>query len=150
MLSSGYSLVSNNPYSYWTNSAEIDDIGKRCTSSSYMCLAGGESGSDNLMLVGCGNCLTLLKRTPLNTPTFNSGAYWYFNEGNSIGFSDTNVIKQNSADIADCVDENANKPCSNENKLSWHINQNSGGWRVGKITLLNDSTNYKKYVILKI
>jgi len=148
MISSGYSLVSDQTYSYMTNSVEMSDFGKRCTSSSYMCLGGGRIGSDIMDLVGCGNCLTILKRTPLNTPTFNSGAYWYFSDETSIGFSDTNLIKQSSADTADCVNGSFNS-CLNEKKLSWHLGS-SGGWRLGKITELNSSTAYKKYILLKI
>ena len=141
MLSSGYSLVSDKPYSHPTKPSEIDDIGKRCTASSYMCLAGGQSGSDNLMLVGCGNCFTLLKRTPLNRPNFNSGAYWYFTDGVSMGFSDTSSINQAAGDTA---------YSSNEYKLSWHTDRRTGGWRIGKISWLIHSTDYKKYILIKI
>lgn len=148
MLSSGYSLVYDKTYAHETSSSEIDELGKRCTETSFMCLGGGRVESDIMDLVACGNCLTLIKRTPQDIPTFNSGAYWYFTENYSIGFSDTSRIRQGTADTSDC---RIGEPtvCSSENKLSWHLGI-SGGWRVGKNADLNENESYKKYILLKI
>lgn len=148
MLSSGYWLVYNNTYGHISKSSEMDEIGKRCKGSTSLCLAGGETGSDNLNLIACGNCFIILQRKLINKPILDSGVYWHFNQGNSIGFSDTSLIRQAQTNIQDC--DASLSSCPNDNILSWRLdNSVAGGFRLGSIIWLNFDTNYRKYVFLK-
>lgn len=105
-----------------------------------MCAAGGQD-SDTLKLIACGSCLEVTSLTPLNSPVFNTAAYWYYTTSNSFGFSPTSVIDQYSAD-----DIYKNDP----DRLSWHIDIGVGGWRVGDVCFLNSDTTYYKYLFYKL
>ena len=68
----------------------------------------------------------------------------------SFGFSPNQNILQYYADSYDCLLNNNNKYICNDNKrLSWHLTEISGGWRIGSISGLNSSPDYRKYIFLK-
>jgi hypothetical protein len=68
----------------------------------------------------------------------------------SFGFSDNNKTDQFYADKYDCkLNNNLFDNCSNDKKLSWHLTGSHGGWRIGSICNLNNSTLYQKYIFLK-
>ena len=81
-----------------------------------MCAGGAALNSDNLLLVSCANCHSVLTETPLNQPVLNNGAYWYLTTGKSFAFSLSYNIKQNSADIYDC--DSSFKNCKDSSRLS--------------------------------
>ena len=85
LISLGYTLVYNKPYSWITTTAEIVSIGNQCNSNSVICVAGADS-SDTLLLAACGNCLAITTTTPLNSTFFVDGMWWYFTPG--YGFND--------------------------------------------------------------
>jgi hypothetical protein len=69
-----------------------------------------------------------------------NGAYWYNCAGLSFGFAASSSISLNSADTG-------NDQC--EYRISWHIDQNVGGYRAGCTLALNsDSSYYKQIYIL--
>ena len=90
-------------------------------------------------LVACGPCLSITQQTTLKMPKLYNGVYWYFTPNYSFGFSDTSTINQNVADSYNA---------SNNLRLSWHMDQTCGGYRLGKIVNLNYNTTYYKYVFL--
>lgn len=120
--------------------SEILNIRSQCNSNSIMCVGGSKSNDLLLRLVACSNCLNVTKQTLLNQPQFNGAAFWYFTPNKSFGFSPTNKIRQN---IADDNDEASNL------RLSWHLDVNDGGWRLGNLVRLNNDTIYFKKFFLK-
>ena len=80
LISQGYTLVYNKPYSWPTTAAEILSIGDQCNSTSVICVAGADS-TGTLLLAACGNCLAITTTTTLNSPVFVDGMWWYFTPG---------------------------------------------------------------------
>ena len=142
LISCGFSIVFNQPYSYECNSSDINSIRSTCSASNSLCFGCYNIADPNLILtIACGNCLDVTQSTSLNTPNIYNGVYWYFTTGKSFGYSDVSIITQNSAD---------NYYLSDTKKVSWHIDQNIGGWRCGAINSLNnDNITYYK-IILKV
>lgn len=103
-------------------------------------MGGGPAESDNLELLACANCYDITSETVFNKPQFYNAAWWYFSKKRSFGFSPTSRIEQENADRFNKTDRL---------RLSWHINNQVGGYRLGNITDLNDSEKYKKYIFIK-
>ena len=121
--------------------ADLDSARAQCDADSILCAGGGAVNSDNLDVVSCGNCYSILTPTVQNSPVFVGSAYWYMTSGYSFGFSPIYLVSQHTADTYNLSD-----PL----RLSWHLNTNSGGWRLGTINSLDASTNYKKYLFIKV
>jgi hypothetical protein len=94
-------------------------------------------GSSTIILAAAAPTSAVFTETVLNTPQLLNGTYWYNTPSNSIGFAPTATISQNIADQQDT---------SSVLRLSWHLNNIQGGWRLGSLTELNYSTAYLKQV----
>lgn len=136
LIINGFRNVYNYTHSHYTTSAEIDAVRAQCNTYTTLCVGGTDSTT--FMLVSCGNCLVVTNPTTLNSPVLNNNAYWYRTYGYSFGFSPTSSIIQ---DLADYTDEPSNL------KLSWHIDNSRGGWRIGTILLLESTSYYKMMFI---
>ena len=137
----GYSIVFNRPYNYKSVSEDILSIRSGCSASSSLCVGCYNiADANNLVSMACGNCLSITKTTPRNSPNLYNRMYWYFTHRYSFGFSDVSVIDQNSADFL--------QP-SNSKKVSWDMDTDSGGYRCGHILGLGDDKVYYK-IILKV
>ena len=147
MKTNGYKVVSDILYGSVTTFAGLNAIKSNCSSQTVLCAGGAAVGSDNLLLVSCGNCLSVLNPTLKNQPVLNNGAYWYFSDLQSFGFSPIYNITQFQADTFDCVGGYSN--CPDNTRLSWHLLGHVGGWRLGKLTHLNHDRNYRKIIFLK-
>ena len=139
MLLQGYRVVYSYIYGHPTTNNELSSIKSMCSLNSILCAAGAALGSDTLLLVSCGNCLSILSETVLNKPVLNNGAYWYLTTGQSFGFSLNINILQVTCDFDDHSDDY---------RLCWHLD-GGGGWRIGKILWLNSDSNYNKILLLK-
>lgn len=114
-------------------------------SGQYTILAGKSSGSQIITLAAAAPTANVFTQTVTNTPQLVNGTYWYYtpvvsqlNNLGSIGFSGSQTINQDSADIQDLA---------NTTKLSWHItNNNAGGYRLGNQVNLNNENTYIKQV----
>jgi hypothetical protein len=106
-------------------------------SEQYVILAGKAVGSSTITLAAAAPTSAVFTVTVLNTPQLLNGTYWYNTPSNSIGFAPTATISQNIADQQDT---------SSVLRLSWHLNNTQGGWRLGSLTELNYSTAYLKQV----
>ena len=106
-------------------------------SEQYVILAGKAVGSSTIILAAAAPTSAVFTVTVLNTPQLLNGTYWYNTPSNSIGFAPTATISQNIADQQDT---------SSVLRLSWHLNNTQGGWRLGSLTELNSSTAYLKQV----
>ena len=135
LINDGYQIVYERLFSHKTTGGEIDLIAATCNSNTILCAGGRNINSQILILVSCGNCLKITKETVLNNPVLESNAYWYRTALKSFGFSPNRNITQN---IADQFDVKSNL------RLSWHLDELHGGWRLGNITLLNDNNQYLK------
>jgi hypothetical protein len=112
-------------------------------SGQYVILSAKAVDSTTILLAAAAPTAQVFTETVINTPQLLNGAYWYYtlvttvpNEG-SIGFAPTNSINQSSADIDETT---------GEQRLSWHLIENLGGYRIGDVTSLNDSSDYLKQV----
>jgi hypothetical protein len=148
LLDQGFKNVFNTTYSTETISNDLINIESLCTKDSVLCV-GGSDTADNLLLVSCGNCLNILTPTTINNPNLINGAYWYFTDKKSFGFSPIFSIAQNFVDIYDCPYFPRN--CKDSKRLSWSLTGYHGGWRLG---ILNDDEksipfNYQKMIFLK-
>ena len=113
----------------------ITTIRANCSNDTLLCLGGGIKNSDLILTIACGNCLQITTETALNCPVFYGGAYWYYTNLKSIGFAPTSQITMN---VADTCDLNSNQ------RLSFHLEGSSGGYRIGSYQSNSDST-YSKY-----
>jgi hypothetical protein len=115
-------------------------------SGQYVILSGKAVGSSNILLAAAAPTAQVFTETVRNTPQLLNGTYWYYTlnislqDGiplGSIGFAPTGVINQETADI---------QSRSDPLRLSWHIEPILGGYRLGDLNPLNDSTAYLKQV----
>ena len=106
-------------------------------SGPYAILTGKAVGSSTLPVLAAAPTSQVFTETELDTPQLLNGAYWYYTQNKSIGFSPTNIISQIPADNTD-----TRSPL----RLSWHLLPGDGGWRLGATTWLNDSTAYLQQV----
>ena len=111
-------------------------------SGQYVILSAKVADSTTILLAAAAPTASVFTETVINTPQLLNGAYWYLTlattvptEG-SIGFAPTAVINQDSADFGTL----------GEQRLSWHLISDVGGYRIGNITDLNYSTAYLKQV----
>ena len=105
-----------------------------------MCVGGGIPANGTLKAVACANCLDITTKTKPNEPSLHGLAYWYMVPKLSFGFSPSSIITQSQADTS---------IIESDLRLSWHLNLNSGGWRIGNITSLNNDNLYYKKIFLK-
>jgi hypothetical protein len=108
-------------------------------SEQYVILAGKAVGSSTIILAAAAPTSAVFTETVLNTPQLLNGTYWYNTPSKSIGFAPTATISQNTADVTD-------RFSGGDLRLSWHLNNIQGGWRLGSLTELNSSTAYLKQV----
>jgi len=108
-------------------------------SEQYVILSGKAVGSSTITLAAAAPTSAVFTETVLNTPQLLNGAYWYNTPSKSIGFAPTATISQNTADVTD-------RFSGGDLRLSWHLNNTQGGWRLGSLIDLNYSTAYLKQV----
>ena len=131
MKQQGYTVAYDYLYSHWTKYSKLNEIRSKCLPETLLCAGGAAAGSDILLLVSCGKCQSVLTPTPRDLPVLNNGAYWYFTEGDSFGYSPTQNIKQDDADWYDCEIETnivsrTIKNCKDDKRLSWDISNYRG------------------------
>ncbi|CAF1030617.1 unnamed protein product [Brachionus calyciflorus] len=141
LINNGFQIVYDQFYSLGTMYSDMSLAKSYCNLSSILCTGGSLTNSDILELVACGNCNQIFRNTTLNSPNLVGSVYWYMTPGQSFGFSPSFTITQNTADT-----------CSQSDplRLSWHFDQNYGGWRLGNMIDLDFSTLYKKLLFVKV
>ncbi|CAF1122101.1 unnamed protein product, partial [Brachionus calyciflorus] len=120
LINTGYQIVYNQLYSHYTSSLNLMSAKSICNYNSILCAGGSLANSDILELVACGNCFQVLTNTTSNSPNLVGTVYWYMTSPLSFGFSPIFSITQSSADTYDKSDPF---------RLSWHLDQTSGGYR---------------------
>ena len=109
----------------------------------YMCVGAYSSSSASTATVAaCGLRGDVLTTTSSTSTAYESnGVYWYFYSPKSFGFSATSTISLGSADTASA-------DCSY--RLSWQLDQGSGGYRAGCTSDLGSDTTWHKRVVVGI
>jgi hypothetical protein len=149
ILNLGFQTFYNFSYSHVTTYNELKNIYLTCKRETILCASGSFSYSSYLSLISCGLCYDILTPSSFNQPKFVNNAYWYFTDTYSFGFSPSANIKQNWADQSDCELNALNSfTCTDKYKLSWHLHSNLGGFRLGSIANLNNSTEFRKLIFL--
>ncbi|CAF0991711.1 unnamed protein product [Brachionus calyciflorus] len=138
LINNGFLKVLDQFYSFNTTTLDLMNARSNCNSNSILCAAGGLVNSDILELVACGNCFQIMTNTTLNTPKLVGSVYWYLTPGKSFGFSPSFTISQTTSDQFNLSDPQ---------RLSWHLDQPIGGWRLGNLSL-NDNS-YRKVLLVK-
>jgi len=136
-----------------TYNNSVDNIGLQAlaaaTGSLYV-FVGALDLQGNVILGATGLISEVLSQTfsPAVAASYSSSnLYWYNVDASSMGFTETQNIYLNAADVLGSGDYGGGADDGhNDLRLSWHDNE--GGWRVGAITLLNDSSEYRKVVLV--
>lgn len=114
-----------------TNAEKILDT---CTGD-YLLLAGRETGSDTLLLLAAAPRSEAIASTGYDSTRLVNGSEWYFQSGYSWGFAGAgDSVSRSSCDTASD---------NGDLRLCLHTLQYVGGWRIGTIDNLNDSTDYE-------
>ncbi|CAF3308789.1 unnamed protein product [Rotaria socialis] len=129
----GWTLVFNRPYSHRTRTIDLAQIAGICRNE--VIVAATVNGSIILAAVGPASVLTT--NTTWNQPQQFGDVFWYRTPGKSFGFAPTFTIRQTQGD---------NEDLSNPLRLSWLLDQDLGGYRVGATRSLTDSSIWYKTI----
>jgi hypothetical protein len=111
------------------------------------------SGATHYLLAAAGQANVVFQDTPehqrIVSPdtVLNNGTFWYGNSL-SMGFAPISSIQQWDADVCNSDAQDSLK-CADDGslRLSWHARIiGFGGWRIGNLTFLNDSTTTVKEI----
>ena len=117
-------------------SVDIDQIQTNiCNADTILCAGAGQTGSDIIDVLACGNCYIITTETALNAPKFEGSAWWYFTRDVSFGFSPNSYIQQDDCDVYDM---------ENGLRLSWDLM--FPGYRAG--SMITESADYTKYFLI--
>ena len=121
----------------------MDEIKNSCLPTTTLCLGGRDSTNDVLLVVSCALCSVVLTKTAKNTPNLHNGAYWYYSpdviNSQSMGFAPNSTIDQYESDTFDI---------SNEQRVSWPLNDRQVGFRLGSMHY-NITYPYYKVILKK-
>jgi hypothetical protein len=140
----GFSYVHDKTYDHQTISTEIETIRNSCLPTTILCLGVADFIKYEFRVVACGFCSVVLSKTVKNKPTLHNGAYWYYTPDHEnsriMGFAPNSSINQEQSDSLDI---------NNDQRVSWHLDGNNGGWRIGSLINPSEYTNYCKIIISK-
>jgi len=104
--------------------------------ATHIMVCGSKAGNPaTIMLCAAAKKADVLRKTGSTSSASGpyNGVYWYNYQGKSFGFSDSKAIQLSSADVR-----------SGSGRLSWHMDQNAGGYRIGDTKGLNGHSGYRK------
>ena len=129
---SGWVKYFDQPYSQVTKQADLTR--GLPGGATHIMVCGSRTGSASLMLCAAASKADVLRKTSSTSSASGpyNGVYWYNYVGKSFGFSDSRSIGLYSADTN-----------SGSGRLSWHIDQGMGGYRIGNAKFLYNF-NYRK------
>jgi hypothetical protein len=76
LTSQGFVMIYNFPYSHTTTINEFLVINSSCSQSTILCVGGYFITSENILLLSCGNCWSILSYTQVNKTNYLNGAFW--------------------------------------------------------------------------
>ena len=121
----------------------ISSTGEELISTSrYTIFTGKIAGTNILPILAAAPTTQIFSETIRNIPQLLNGSYWYFTKNingeiGSIGFSPSDLVIQEEADIEDGD--------SRDLRLSWNLGTNIGGYRLG-FNDLNNSISFLKQI----
>ena len=137
---SKFEKVYDEPYSHPSTMEELLNIEATCTQRTILCVAAYEVGATHIQLMACGYCKYVLHATTdMNNGVLHRGVYWYLLDDRSFGFSNIGNIQLESF-ISDRM--------QGEERLSWRLKGDYGGFRVGNSMELYDSEVWKKQIYI--
>ncbi|CAF1660229.1 unnamed protein product, partial [Didymodactylos carnosus] len=139
-ISKDWVLVYNQSYSHPTTHEELQSI--QCRTNQKILIGAQYIRNDTTTLylaaVGPSDLLQNLN-TELNQPKQLGDVYWYLTPKKSFGFSPIQQINQIDIDVMQDVN-------TMDQRLSWHLHGQYGGWRAGKYIDLYGSTLWYKLI----
>ena len=133
LLNCGFRKCYDEPYSWATTSSEL-----LVCNGTWFFVGAQQASSLNSISIGSfgdNSIFSTTSSTALAQPHL--GTYWYFYSGYSFGFSATSQINLQPGDIL-------SSNC--DSRLSWHLDNNAGGYRAGCVTNLISSTSWRKVI----
>jgi len=144
----GWTVVYQGAYGQSFNYSNV--LNSIATGSKVALASSSSSGALTFDLFANTTLSVLQTVTASNATIFSDDAYWYRN-GNSVGFTPTAVIQQNSADIYNSSISQTQSAADGAKRLSWHggLTNVSGGWRSGLTIGLNSNQTWQRYVLVQ-
>ena len=132
---SSWKLIYDRPYSDQTTTSILRNTSLLCPNQ---VLVGARRNSDpQLTLAAAGPKEVLQQQTAVNGTIRFGDVYWYLTASKSFGFSPNNRVFLNSGDMEESTPEL---------RLSWHVDQNVGGYRIGTLKELNGDSAWRKVI----
>ena len=130
----------NARYNHGTRSADVKAYAVGASPYTYVIVGARNGASGQFLLAAVGEYDAVFAATSSQNMAYeNNGAYWYYYSPKSMGFASGPAVVLGSADVQDSP--------SPEDRLSWHLDQRSGGYRVGTVKELNNNADYYKVVM---
>ena len=123
------------PYSHSTTESDIETCKSARGADTWLAMGAKSSSgaSSYTRLAYIKDSDFVIDTESISTAYYSNGAYWYYFPGRGLGFAPSSTADLSNADIhnrdsGDCA-----------LRLSWHMT-GAGGWRVGCIVSLYDTT----------
>jgi len=137
LIDNGWTLFYERTYS-----TPISSSGSELRPNRRFTIVTGKSiGSNMLTTVAAAPTNSVFTPTLRNVPQLINGTYWYYTPEASFGYSPTEVISQSSADVTGCdslIEVTATACESDPSRLSWHLANEFGGFRLGSAGWINE------------
>ncbi|CAF1354916.1 unnamed protein product [Adineta steineri] len=135
-IDGNWRILYDQPYSHRTTRTNLLDAAKSC-SNQVLVGARRNATIPELELAAVGPVNVLQQQTVVNIPVKYGDVYWYSTTPKSFGFTPNNIVLQDFADTSNSF------PAL---RLSWHLDQSHGGYRVGSKVDLNDNAIWRKVI----
>lgn len=129
----GWTLVFDETFNHKTRNEDLNQVAGICQNEVLV----GATFNGTIVLAAVGPATVLRQNTNWNQPQQFGQVYWYKTSGKSFGFSPTSTIRQTTAD---------NEDLTSSQRLSWLLDQNMGGYRVGSVRSLHDNSQWRKII----
>ena len=129
----GWTRMFDEPFNHKTRSEDLSQSAGLCHNDTLV----GATFNGTIVLAAAGPASVLSLNTNWNQPQQFGQVYWYKTTGKSFGFAPSSTIRQTSGDNEDLI---------NTQRLSWLLDQNIGGYRVGALRSLHDNALWRKII----
>jgi thrombospondin type 3 repeat protein len=144
----GWTVMYNVPYGSVTTTGHVNQWRALANAAYGFVFLGAVDLNGNVVVGASGLAQEVLTPTDSTSQASaypSTGLYWYNKLGWSIGFTPTSNILLNTSDITGILTTNDGQ---NARRLSWHLDQDIGGWRAGATGFLNDNSILRKVVLV--
>jgi hypothetical protein len=140
LTSQGFKLCYSAAYSDITSQDDMAACNK--DPSKKVFVGAMESVGSSKFTVGAGGLAgnVFAPTTSYNRAYLANGVYWYNYDGKSFGFAPKETIFLEDADTYEI---------SSNERLSWHVNGQAGGWRAGSVNSLTNDETWRKVMYVQ-